>query len=291
MGAVEDRQLFPPRCCKRDIPLYLIQRHLSKQELRQFRSKVTEYTSEEKIYCSNPACSLFIPPSAKNASGVKLDVVICKSCKKGTCLHCNGPEHLGDCPKDPELTAVLSIGAELGMQRCQSCGHLVWKDFGCRHMSCLCGAEWCYRCAALWKTCECSDFESEDEIQNRRTVEELMLRREDQTELEQRREERERERAAAWKVCDHGGKLSERFMGSAKGRARGNWNSINGKAKEKERIACMEEPLWAEEGLWRYKLGEACCDICGMTMKDYIWACDGCSIESCMACREEGLDI
>ena len=283
--------MFPPHCCKLPIPLYLIQRHLSKQELKQFRNKVSEYTSEEKIYCSHQPCSRFIPPQTKNAKNgsVRVEVATCKFCKRGTCLLCSGPEHIGDCPKDPELTAVLSFGAEEGMQRCHSCRHLVWKDFGCRHMSCICGSQWCYRCAAKWKTCECGDFESDDEEQPRRTVEELMLKHEDQRELDRRREERERERAALWKDCDHGGQLSLRLRGNAKARERGEQGTRNGKAKEEETIARGMQPLWAQEGLWKYKLGEACCDKCDTIMKDYIWACDGCGIEACMACREEGL--
>lgn len=246
----------------------------------------------------------------------KAEVLMCKACKSGTCVRCMAPEHAGDCPEDSELTATLAVAAREGWQRCQNCRALVEKDFGCQHMSCRCGSEWCYRCAAKWKSCACGDFVEEGEVVPPRTVDDLIVKRAtmDEVELERRREEREGQRRAAWEKCDHGGKLSDKLRGRAKAREKGQKGTRKGKERaekedtdvyggsnlKKRRVgdigrtaeaagAWPGDPWWGEEGLWKYKLGESRCDMCEVVLKDYIWACDGCGLEACMACRENGL--
>ncbi|KAF8416032.1 hypothetical protein EV426DRAFT_721987 [Tirmania nivea] len=317
LNFIEDQSSLP-RCCKLPIPLYLINRRLSRQELKRFRERVAEYTSKDRVYCSNPQCSAFLPATtnAKNRVG-KAEVLTCKACKCGTCVRCMAPEHAGDCPEDSELTATLAVAAREGWQRCQSCHALVEKDFGCQHMSCRCGSEWCYRCAAKWKSCACGDFEVEGEVVPQRTVDDLIVKRVavNEAELKRRRQEREGQRREAWERCGHGGKLSDKLRGRAKARekgqkgtkkgkerAEGNVDATGGSSLKKRRVedvgnveaaagagAGGEEPWWGEEGLWKYKLGESRCDICEVVLKDYIWACEGCGLEACMACRENGL--
>ena len=219
-------------------------------------------------------------------------------------MRCMAPEHTGDCPEDSELAATLVVAAREGWQRCQSCYALVEKDFGCQHMSCRCGSEWCYRCAAKWKSCACGDFEEEDIPV--RTVDDLTVKRVamSETELQRRREEREGQRREVWGRCDHGGKLSDKLRGRAKAREKGQKGTKKGKERAEEegrggvlggssgvggRAGGEEEPWWGEEGLWKYKLGESRCDMCEVVLRDYIWACEGCGLEACMACRENGL--
>ncbi|KAF8454496.1 hypothetical protein BGX38DRAFT_1171946 [Terfezia claveryi] len=316
LNFIEDKSSLP-RCCKLPIPLYLINRRLSRQELKQFRERVAEYTSKDRLYCSNQKCSAFLPTTTHAGKRMgKAEVLMCKACKRGTCVRCMAPEHAGDCPEDSELTATLAVAAREGWQRCQNCRALVEKDFGCQHMSCRCGSEWCYRCAAKWKSCACSDFELEGEVVPPRTVDDLIVKRAvmDEVELERRREEREGQKRAAWEKCDHGGKLSDKLRGRAKAREKGqkgtrkgkeraeeeDKNVVGGNSLKKRRVGDIGKtaetaeagpgnPWWGEEGLWKYKLGESRCDMCEVVLKDYIWACDGCGLEACMACRENGL--
>ena len=297
-NAVRDQELFPPRCCNLPIPLYLVYRKLSRNDVKLWRDKVAEYTSKDKIYCSNPACAAFIwfPSGTEPCAGsTRGEVATCKSCKHGTCVRCKNAEHGGDCPEDAELTATLSTAAKLGWQRCRTCMALVERSYGCQHMSCRCGAQWCYRCALKWGTCSCSDFQAEEEDIQTRTLDDLLIKREDLAEVQRRREEREEARKRAWENCNHGGRLSEKLRGRAKAREKGTaWKK--GKEKEKEKAdepnsatAPRDNTWWGEEGLWKYKWGESQCDQCEIVMRDYIWRCEGCGMEACMACREEKL--
>ncbi|KAF8446996.1 hypothetical protein BDZ91DRAFT_752546 [Kalaharituber pfeilii] len=288
--ATQDQEVFPPRCCKLPIPFYLIYRRLTKQEVKRWRDKVAEYTAKDKLYCSNPICSAFINIPPPTSMCRRPDALTCRVCKRGTCVKCKSPEHTGDCPEDDDITATLSTAAENGWARCSNCHAIVELSFGCLHMSCRCGAEWCYRCGTKWGTCSCGDFESDDEARGRRRkIEDLMIKQEDEKVIQKKMEERERERREAWKHCDHGGKLSEKLKGKARARVRG---GTNGKGKEREvdyESGREYNGHWAEEGLWKYKLGESRCDVCECVMKDYIWLCKGCGMEACMACREDGI--
>lgn len=47
--------------------------------------------------------------------------------------------------------SVMKIGAK----RCPGCGVGIERDFGCVHMKCLNGHEFCYTCLKHWRTCKC----------------------------------------------------------------------------------------------------------------------------------------
>lgn len=138
----------------------------------------------------------------------------------------------------------------------------------------------------------------EGEALPERTLDDLMTSGEDDEDvLQTRREEREERQRAVWASCDHGGRLSEKLRGHSKAREKG---ATKGKGKERaeeraeesastSRGSNITEPMWGEEGMWKYKLGESRCDVCSVLLKDYIWLCEGCGIEACMACRENGL--
>ncbi|KAM0667449.1 hypothetical protein ACQRIU_003314 [Beauveria bassiana] len=42
--------------------------------------------------------------------------------------------------------------------RCSSCHHVVELSTGCNHISCRCGAQFCYVCGEKWKTCGCQQW-------------------------------------------------------------------------------------------------------------------------------------
>lgn len=50
-----------------------------------------------------------------------------------------------------EDAALLGVAGERGWKPCPQCRALVELAHGCNHITCKCGAEWCYKCGALWK--------------------------------------------------------------------------------------------------------------------------------------------
>ncbi|KAI9154766.1 hypothetical protein HJFPF1_07323 [Paramyrothecium foliicola] len=168
-----DESLFPPRCCKQPIPIDTAKVLLPPQLLGQFKAKEMEYSTPNRTYCHVPTCSTFIPEQF-----TRHDQGTCPRCKSTTCLVCKGPPHQGkDCPQDPATQQVLALAKEKGWSRCRSCHRLVELMHGCNHISrsikssrsllvtnhghaaCRCRAQFCYECAAPWKTCQCKQWD------------------------------------------------------------------------------------------------------------------------------------
>ncbi|KAK4101968.1 hypothetical protein N658DRAFT_495906 [Parathielavia hyrcaniae] len=159
-AALSDESLFPPRCCGQPIPLdsFRAHHHLPFDLISQFLAKKAELETPDRTYCHAPACSAFIPPRdiAAAAGG---DVATCGRCWRTTCVTCKGPSHAGkDCPHDVASQELLRVAAENGWQRCYSCRRLVELDHGCNHITCRCGAQFCYVCGLIWKTCRCEQW-------------------------------------------------------------------------------------------------------------------------------------
>jgi hypothetical protein len=59
--SMQDETLMPPRCCGQEIPVALPQ--LTLREIEKFNDKRLEYSTTDRLYCSQPTCSTFIPPA------------------------------------------------------------------------------------------------------------------------------------------------------------------------------------------------------------------------------------
>lgn len=60
-ASMQDESLMPPRCCRQVIPLALAK--LKPTEIEDFNAKLLEYSTADRLYCSQPTCSTFIPPT------------------------------------------------------------------------------------------------------------------------------------------------------------------------------------------------------------------------------------
>ena len=127
--SLSDETLFPPRCCRQQIPLSFARLYLDSGFVESFQKKSTEFMSSDRTYCYRPTCSSFIPPQYING-----DSGICPDCGQLTCIICKGQSHEGDCPQDVGVQQVLELANEQGWQRCYNCRRLVELNHGCNHM-------------------------------------------------------------------------------------------------------------------------------------------------------------
>ncbi|KAI1468567.1 uncharacterized protein F4812DRAFT_427308 [Daldinia caldariorum] len=148
--ASNDESLFPPRCCRQNIPLAKNQVFIDSDVVRTFRQKAIEFSTPRRTYCHNRRCARFIP-----GTNYLNDVATCSHCGYRTCMICKGATHNGDCPEDEQLNQVIELATEHRWQRCQRCWAMVELNTGCNHMTCRCGFQFCYVCGDRWKTCEC----------------------------------------------------------------------------------------------------------------------------------------
>ncbi|THZ74730.1 hypothetical protein D6C84_09307 [Aureobasidium pullulans] len=151
---IGDESLYPPKCCDTEISLDNVKKLLDDKLVARYEKKKIEYDTEptKRTYCHGPKCNTFIPESS-----IEKDVATCSDCGKRTCTICKEKAHRGDCPKDEDTQSLLDMAEKEGWQRCYNtkCHRVVALTIGCNHITCRCGAQFCYICGARWKTCLC----------------------------------------------------------------------------------------------------------------------------------------
>lgn len=154
--ATRDESLFPPKCCQQTIPAEHARPFLASQLMATFQQKSVEFSTPDRVYCYKPKCSAFIGPATERASTLR-----CPDCAASTCGMCKEEAHSGPTCSDREdlNNMAKQMHEKEGWQRCPSCHHLVEKSEGCHHIICICKAQFCYLCAALWKGCSCPQFD------------------------------------------------------------------------------------------------------------------------------------
>lgn len=130
MRAINDESLFPPRCCRQMIPISLVDAELSDDDRERFEDANIEFSTMNRVYCSNTDCAMFIRPSL-----IKGDKAECGHCGSITCAVCKRASHIDDCPLDTALQETLALAQTQGWQRCFACRTLVELDIGCNHMT------------------------------------------------------------------------------------------------------------------------------------------------------------
>ncbi|KAH6653179.1 ariadne RING finger, partial [Truncatella angustata] len=244
LRSAKDESLYPPKCHRQLIDFSTIEADLSVEELTLYRTAELEFTSEKRVYCSDPGCAKFIPMAQRTP-----DYASCEACSARTCMHCKALAHAGACPADQARQSLISLADEEGWKPCFGCGEIVFRYEGCDHMTCRCGAEFCYRCGVKWKECHCSDW-----------VPELLNRRAQQVvdrEALQPLEPAIRQQRVATMVrelqenheCNHSGKFTK-LEGSRRGKV---------------------------------------CEMCGARHRKYILSCRRCHMLACEDCRRHRL--
>ncbi|WPH02842.1 putative e3 ubiquitin-protein ligase ari4 [Acrodontium crateriforme] len=153
-ASMTDESLFPPRCCKQPIPLQQVAFFLGSELRKEFEVKAVELRATNRTYCHDTRCSVFIPRGEPDD-----EWVICPRCSKSTCVTCKTAAHTGDCPEDKNLQQLIAVAETEQWQRCYKCNRFVELDTRCNHMSCPCGAQFCYVCGLKWKTCSCDQWD------------------------------------------------------------------------------------------------------------------------------------
>ncbi len=143
--------LHPLRCCNIPIPIELVRPILSSAQYSDLLQKERENTPiQRRIYCPKAECRQFIKVG-KIASYLFLrDKMKCPACLSWICIRCKEFMHPGNKCGEDNTNAIRfeTLVKEKGWQRCGKCHRVVERTYGCLHMTCLCGYEFCYRCGA-----------------------------------------------------------------------------------------------------------------------------------------------
>jgi hypothetical protein len=145
-SAIKSRTPF--KCCGTTVPNSSTSHFLPAPLLSTYTTLFLELSTPNPKYCSNHRCSLFIPPTS-----IAGPLAICPSCSTRTCALCSQAEHAGVCRQDFAGQKVLELAGKKGWKSCPNCKAVLERTEGCLHMTCRCGAEWCYSCLGDWRKC------------------------------------------------------------------------------------------------------------------------------------------
>jgi len=169
--SLKDTSLFPPRCCKTEINLDRVQGLFTQEFLDAFALKKLEVSTLNPTYCIVPTCAQFIRPEY-----IEGDIATCTVCDVKICTQCKGEAHPDTpyCPQDEAVQQLLQLSREQRWQQCFHCKQMIDLSFGCNHITCRCGTEFCFVCARQWDTCDCPLW---DEARLIATAEDRVARR------------------------------------------------------------------------------------------------------------------
>jgi hypothetical protein len=142
--ALENLELFPPKCCRREIPSERIVSVMSSRTKKRYIAKSEEQAipSRDRIYCPRTRCGRWIHPKYK---GSRPGTQVCPHCRTKVCVSCCELAHgILPCPDDESTKNVLKMAKKYKWQRCTKCGIVVEKVDGCNHIHCICGNDFWY---------------------------------------------------------------------------------------------------------------------------------------------------
>ncbi|KAI0596655.1 hypothetical protein F4775DRAFT_603464 [Biscogniauxia sp. FL1348] len=157
-AACDNEQQWPPKCCLSAIPSATVARHADAALRQRYRARACEWSvpAGERVYCSEAACGQWVRPQQVDRAAA---VATCPA-GHATCALCRGRAHAGGggaaCPQDRDLARTQELADAEGWKRCPGCRAFVEHREACQHMTCRCGAEFCYVCGARWRTCGCT---------------------------------------------------------------------------------------------------------------------------------------
>jgi hypothetical protein len=157
-ASTKDETLYPVRCCQQPLPVADFLPLLPSDLRSHFQDKSAEFATPptSRIYCPNQTCSEFLGSS----SGHKSEITC--ACGTRVCSACKNRAHSHeDCAENVQTSAVKSLASQMGWQTCPGCHAIVELWQGCYHMTCRCSTQFCYLCAALWKTCDCRQWDDQ----------------------------------------------------------------------------------------------------------------------------------
>ena len=117
---ITDETLFPPRCCRQQIPVSSVRHFLGTELAARFQRKAIEYGTTDRTYCHDPSCASFIEPGRIQGSTGR-----CPRCQRSTCTLCKKRIHAGDCLRDDGLEEALALAEQERWRRCGNCQNMV----------------------------------------------------------------------------------------------------------------------------------------------------------------------
>ena len=139
--SLQNKSLFPARCCGQAIPTQQVLSTMSARGKRLYASRADEeeVPPAERWYCPQANCRRWIHTKHLRPD---LKYQTCPRCRTKICPQCRDIAHTTTgCTRDPGLPGILEMARRHHWQRCYECHAMVEKNGGCHHVRCICGAD------------------------------------------------------------------------------------------------------------------------------------------------------
>ena len=94
--AMTDESLFPPRCCRQQIPMVAVRIFLNSELVQAFEKKKNKFKTPNRTYCYLPTFSAFI-----NIQNISSEGAASHEGGSITCTTCKAAAHAGDQTMQP----------------------------------------------------------------------------------------------------------------------------------------------------------------------------------------------
>ncbi|CAN7022202.1 hypothetical protein IGI04_023401 [Brassica rapa subsp. trilocularis] len=167
----------PSDGCKSEVKMDCCAKFLDPKlvEVMIQRKKEGSINVSDKVYCPYPKCSELMAKAEVFEYTKQFFVGTeqsparkCMKCGLFFCMQCKVPWHYKDTCDDFSKSKryqnagdgmLKSLAQSKRWRQCIRCNNMVELAFGCYHITCRCGYEFCYTCGAEWKnkkaTCAC----------------------------------------------------------------------------------------------------------------------------------------
>jgi len=103
----KDKSLFLLTCHRQAIDISTIKADFSVEKLTVYQSTKLKFSSMDRVYCTNPECTKFIPMPQQ-----ALNYASYKACSTGTCIHCKVLAHKEEYPADKARQSLINFADE-----------------------------------------------------------------------------------------------------------------------------------------------------------------------------------
>jgi hypothetical protein len=130
--AIRDDTLWPPQCCKAEMPIKDIRHLLWNKLIPLVMARQVEMSVPvpNRTYCVS--CSDFIPLERIHEKSA-----VCYTCWDSKCSDCKKLAHVGDCQNklEQDIKDLEILAEKKGWKKCSTCMMLVEHHIGCFHMT------------------------------------------------------------------------------------------------------------------------------------------------------------
>lgn len=150
-GNVLSLKCIEPTCNKEvseEQVLELLDDEMGEKFIQFRRSRQIQRDHGVVIDCTSPNCDGFATGSRWRPKA------LCRTCSFAYCWTCKEPWHgwFSRCKKDKNVEKLYkSFKRSKDIQSCPKCKAQIWKNAGCKHMTCkMCKHQYCWHCNRNW---------------------------------------------------------------------------------------------------------------------------------------------